>query len=208
MSTPAMLTPYDPRRGAAILAAALAEWKSEVREPPVGDPERIREYLRAGRYSRAEEYDADGDGEWCGFFAGFCLISAGVRAQLLWQKSPAEAGGIGSTYRLHRLCMLDERRRITSPGDIRPGDIVSVGREKRPAYGEHIVIAAGSVTPFDEQSTFPTVEGNASGKGPTGDTYEGVVRRSRMVTATAKVKGFCFGYRPLPGDCISEVSHG
>lgn len=213
MSTPAMLTPYDPRRGAAILAAALAEWHSGVCEPPKGDPHRIREYLRIIRHSAADSYDSDGDAEWCGAFAGFCLVSAGVRPELLRQKSPAEAGGIGSTYRLHSLCRLDERRRITSPVDIRMGDVICVGRTPsasrgRKAWGEHIVIAAGPVTPFDEASTFATVEGNASGEGPGAQVYEGVIRRHRSVMPTDKVRGFLFGYRPLPGDCISEVFHG
>ena len=213
MSTPAMLTPYDARRGAAIVAAALAEWKSGVREPPKGDPGPIREYLRTIRHSAAESYDSDGDAEWCGAFAGFCLVSAGVRPELLRQQSPAEAGGIGSTYRLHSLCRLDERRRITGVADVRMGDVLVVGRlstvtKARPRWGEHIVIAAGPATPHDEDSTIPTVEGNASGAGPSGEVHEGVIRRSRPCTPTTGAKGFLFGYRPLPGDCISEVFHG
>lgn len=199
-----MLTPYDPRRGAAILAAALAEWKSGVREPPKGNAEPIREYLRVCGFSHAEDYDSDGDAEWCGAFAGFCLISAGVRPDLLRQKSPAEAGGIGSTYRLHRLCMLDERRRITSPRDVRAGDVVVVGRLGRSPWGEHIVVAEGT-HPDGEYIT--TTEGNAVGQLGNLGTGEGVIRRTRPYAPTATVKGFIFGFRPLPGDCISEVFH-
>jgi hypothetical protein len=96
-------------------------------------------------------------------------------------------------------------RRIVGAVDIRPGDIVVVGREGRASWGEHVVIAAGAVTPG---GTFDTIEGNASGAGPRGDSYEGVVRRYRVAVPGTKVKGFRFGFRPLPGDCISEVFHG
>jgi len=156
-----MLTPFDPIRGNAVLAAALAEWKGSVREPPAGSPDRIREYLRACGFARPDDYDANGDAEWCGAFAAFCLISSGVRPELLRQKSPPEAGGIGSTYRLHRLCILDERRRITRPDDVRAGDVVVVGRVGRSAWGEHITIAEAT---HPERSYITTTEGNAVGQ--------------------------------------------
>lgn len=198
MPTPVALTPYDSTRGTRAVAAALAEWKSGVREPPQGDPERIREYLRACGFGHADDYHADGDAEWCGAFAAFCLIASGVRPELLRQKSPPEAGGAGSTYRLHSLCVLDERRRIVSPDDLHMGDVVCVGRKGRTRYGEHIVVACDP----PKNGTFETLEGNASGSGPNGNRYEGVVRRSRMCIPTEAVKGFVFGFRPIQGDYV------
>lgn len=205
MTTPAMLTPFDPRRGNAVLAAALAEWKSIVREPPAGSPDRIREYLRACGFSRPDDYDANGDAEWCGAFAAFCLISSGVRPELLRQKSPPEAGGLGSTYRLHRLCILDERRRITRPEDVRAGDVVVVGRIGRSSWGEHITIAEAT---HPERSYITTVEGNAVGQLGNLSQGEGVIRRTRPFAPTANAKGFVFGFRPVSGDYIGEVHHG
>lgn len=200
-------TAYDPRRGNAVVAAALAEWKAGVREPPAGSPDRIREYLRSCGFARPEDYDSDGDAEWCGAFAAFCLISAGVRPEMVRQKSPPEAGGLGSTYRLHCLAMAAPGRLITLASDLRPGDVVSVGRPGKVKWGEHIVICTERPTPFDEASTFATIEGNATGSGPGGLRYEGVVRRARPVMPTAGAKGFVFGFRPLPGDYIGEMHH-
>lgn len=207
MSTTHTPTAYDPRRGAAVVAAAMAEWKAGVREPPHGDPSRIREYLRACGFARPEEYDSDGDAEWCGAFAAFCLIASGVRPELVRQKSPPEAGGLGSTYRLFCLAQAVPGRLITLASDLRPGDVVSVGRPGKVKWGEHIVLCAEKPTPFDEASTFATIEGNATGAGPGGIRYEGVVRRTRPVMPTANAKGFVFGLRPLPGDYIGEMHH-
>lgn len=206
MSTPthSTPTPYNPQCGNAVLAAALAEWKAVVKEPPKGDATRIREYLRACGFGHPEDYHANGDAEWCGAFASFCLISAGVRPELVRQKSPPEAGGLGSTYRLFCLARLAPGRLLTSASDLRPGDIVSVGRTGKVQWGEHIVICSERPTPFDEAATFATIEGNATGKGPGGDEYEGVIRRVRPVMPTASAKGFIFGFRPLPGDYIGE----
>lgn len=204
MITPQMPTAYDPRRGNDVVAAALAEWKVGVREPPAGDPARIREYLRACGIARPDDYDADGDAEWCGAFAAFCLISSGVRPELVRQKSPPESGGLGSTYRLHCLAKAAPGRLISLASDLRPGDVVSVGRPGKVKWGEHIVICTERPTPFDEASTFATVEGNATGAGPGGLRYEGVVRRSRPVMPSSSAKGFIFGFRPLPGDFIGE----
>ena len=195
---PTPLTPYDLTRGARTIAAAIAEWKSGVMEPPDCDAFRIREYLRAIKHSSAGTYDADGDAQWCGAFAGFCLAAAGVKPGLLTQKSPPELGGIGSTYRIDALCKLDERRRIVDADDLNVGDVVCLGRKGRYRFGEHI----GIVYAPPSHGEFEAIEGNATGFGPDGQQYEGVVRRSRMCVPTDRVKGFIFGFRPLPGDCI------
>lgn len=198
-------TRYNPQRGAAVTSAAYVEWHEIVREPPAGKPDRIRAYLRACGFARPEDYDANGDAKWCGAFAAFCLIASGVRPELVRQKSSPEAGGLGSAYRLRCLAGLAPGRLLVHSSGLQPGDIVSVGRERREAWGEHIVICAGRPTPFDEAGTFATIEGNATGNGPNGQTYEGVVCRRRPVTRTTEVKGFIFGFRPLPGDYIEGL---
>lgn len=202
-----MPTAYDPRRGNAVVAAALAEWKKSVREPPEGDPGPIREYLRTCGFSHPEKYKANGDEQWCGAFAAFCLVSSGVRPEVVEVKDIADVGDLASTYRLFCLAHAAPGRLITLASDLRPGDIVSVGRAGKTRWGEHIVICTERPTPFDEASTFATIEGNATGTGPGGLRYEGVIRRNRPVMPSSAAKGFVFGFRPLPADYIGE-HHG
>lgn len=206
MSVLATLTPWDPKRGASVVAIALAEHARVVQEPPAGNPARIREYINAIG-GPGDAYDSDGDWAWCGAFAAFCLIQAGARADLLAQKSPAEMGGLGSHYRMWYLARAGGRRFIERAADLRPGDVFVVGRRKpgmRPWGGKdaHIVIAAS--TAF-RNGTVPTVEGNAWGQLGHGKDGEGVIRRSRPTVATADVRGFLFGLRLAPGDFTSEV---
>ena len=199
-----MLTPWDPARGARIVEAALAEWRRTVREPPIGDADDIRAYLRACGFGRADEYAADGDAEWCGAFAAACHVAAGARPEAVRVKSSPEVGDFASTYRLHRLCASDPRRRIDRAEDLRPGDVAIVGRVGRRAWGEHVTIVEGRAGGRE----FATVEGNATGRLGDGSTGEGVVRRVRMVLPTDRVRGFIFGVRLTPDDYIAEVSHG
>lgn len=180
-----------------IVAAALVEWAQVVKEPPGPGVDRIRVYLQAAGFGHWADYAADGDAEWCGAFAGYCLQRAGVNPELLRQKTPPEAGGIGSTYRIDALCRLDERRRVKAFADLLPGDVVCVGRKGRCRWGEHIVLVERL-----DGANIKTIEGNASGRLGDGSQGEGVVRRARMAVPTDAVKGFFFGFRPLPGDYI------
>jgi len=56
---------------------------------------------------------------------------------------------------------------------IRPGDIVVVGNGKK-RWGDHICLVERV-----QGGLVYTIEGNARGVGPDGDTFEGVVKRTR-----------------------------
>lgn len=134
------------------------------------------------------EFRWDGDFEWCGAFAAYCwapFIGLDIRKRYF-----------PSTYRLDRygrhkrafaeavpVVPVEQRRKwldmsTATVADIeafgpRAGDILVVNGT---GYGQHITIverwnrALGS---------FSTVEGNATGNGPQGQRYQGVVIQTR-----------------------------
>lgn len=194
-----------------IVDTALAEWSLNVSEPPGPGHERIQLYLDSLRMiakGPGGHYAKDGDAEWCGAFAGWCVLQAGLtNPELVKVKSKPEQGDLASTYRLFCLAHLSvngrpHARLVTDPRLIASGDLMSVGRLtdsglRRPAWGEHIVIATGIA---DEFGNVPTVEGNAFGKLGNGHQGQGVIRGSRPIRPTIKTKGFVFGLRFLPED--------
>lgn len=181
-----------------IVSAALGEWGREVHEAPGKNWKRIREYMRLMGAGGADRYEQDGDAEWCGFFAGTVLAQAGVSVPLLRVKTPAELGDMASTYRLLCLALLQNKARYVSPDQVRPGDVLSLGRigKKRPKYGEHIEICIEASDPKDVE----TIGGNTYGLFPSGQHGYGVIRRSRPRTPTETYKGIIFGMRVLDTD--------
>ena len=174
------------------LAAALAEWRIGVQEPPAGGAvglARIRAYID-GIGGPGDRYHADGDYEWCGAFAAHCLIRGGVQPFTVAQKMPPELGGLGSVYRADCLARVGGATRITAARDLLPGDVMIVGRLGR-GRGEHITLVEESLS----DSGLMTIEGNASGGLPDGRWAEGVVRRTRAAVPTSTVRGFIFGLR-------------
>ena len=174
------------------IAAALAEWRLGVQEPPAGGEvglARIRAYID-GIGGPGEAYHADGDWQWCGAFAAFCLMAAGVPGEMMRQKSPPELGGLGSVYRADCLARVGDAVRITAARDLLPGDVMIVGRLGR-GRGEHITLVEEPLS----ESGLMTIEGNASGGLPNGRWAEGVVRRTRAAVPTSTVRGFIFGLR-------------
>lgn len=134
-------------------------------------------------------YRWDGDFEWCGAFAAYCWRSS-IPLAIRKRYFP-------STYRLDRYgqhrrafaesvpSVPDEMRRkyVALDGDAddvdhfapRAGDILIVNGK---GYGQHITI----VERWDpEAMTFVTVEGNATGHGPGGVRFQGVVRQTRAL---------------------------
>lgn len=188
----------NPERTARFLAIAQEEWARGVHEAPGAGWSQIKKYLAALRFSGAETYAHDGDAQWCGAFAGYCLVQAGAEAALVVQKSPPERGGLGSAYRAQCLARSDNFARSVLPPDVRAGDIVVVGRlgSARPTYGEHIVICTG----MKNARTLTTIEGNAYGLFPDKTSGQGVVTSTRPLTPTASVKGVLFGVRFLDSD--------
>jgi hypothetical protein len=135
--------------------------------------------------------------EWCGAFAAFAWRAAGLKRDLryhFWS----------STYRLdlfgsyrpfdsvanpapadqsrRQMVELDEHSgpmdaRFAFDDPPRAGDILLVGG-KNTAYGKHVTI----VESYDDATgTFTTLEGNATGPGPSGGVRHGVIRHKRMV---------------------------
>lgn len=146
-------------------------------------------------------YRWDGDYEWCGAFAARCWshsIGLAIRKRYF-----------PSTYRLnkygqHKRAFIEsvptvapEHRRkwLAIDGDAddiddfgpRAGDILIVNGK---GYGQHITI----VERWDpDLMHFLTVEGNATGKGPKGERYQGVVRQVRPLAVCRRLirPGLC-----------------
>lgn len=191
--------------GRVALSTGLLAWQRGIMDPTRkawGDPAfaddrafidaciRSDNGLGWGKCSTfVEAYRWDGDFEWCGAFAAYCW-HASLRLDVRRRYFP-------STYRLdrygqHRRAFLEavpteypfaRRRYARLDGDAedvelfapRAGDILVVNGK---GYGEHICI----VERWDLASmTFETVEGNATGRGPSGERYQGVVRQTRAL---------------------------
>jgi hypothetical protein len=159
--------------------------------------------------------------EWCGAFAAWSWHAAGLNLAL-------RKTYFASTYRLDRygsydmafentpnpkptsgplrkIVALDEH---SGPLDAhfahddppRPGDILLVGG-KNTAYGKHVTI----VESYDStRGIFTTIEGNATGPGPTGGTRHGVIRGHRPVGLSNGVPTTTYHarrlIRPAPAD--------
>ncbi len=207
--------------GAAVVAIALAEWQRGVREPPGLGWDRIDAYIRSAQglawntadiatWKPGVPYTKNGMFAWCGAFAAWCWGGAGLGATIRRKLMPSTVrlfGGYGGLPGWHG------GPRSVPLLDARAGDIGVVTKGGSTA-GHHIVLierldaAAGLVH---------TLEGNASGLGPDGATYEGVVRRTRTLPTSAggvgvNLKHLCpvsglpqkytllHVYRPLPED--------
>ena len=162
--------------GARALAWALEQWASEVREPRgrVEDGP-ILGYVHRSGWSWVESYQ-NKRRAWCGHFAASAWAEAGVKLAPRSKK-------MVSTYRLSRWA-----GRSVPLDQVRPGDLIVVGSRKD--WGDHITIA---IEPLGG-GAWATVEGNAGGEGPSGDRFEGVIRRTR---SRGEIR---FAYRPLAGD--------
>lgn len=161
-------------------------------------------------------YRRDGDFEWCGAFAAHAWRAAGLDpelARIYWS----------STYRLDRYGRrkvafgtpreLRLRRRLdgrvrsclvvapeTTLEDVerwmpRAGDVLLVDTTGAWGYGHHVTLVERV-----EGATAFTVEGNATGRGPDGSTYQGVIRRERPMSTWRRF------IRPAPEDLTERAS--
>lgn len=197
--------------GAGVLEDAIAAWRTGIREPPEGDPRPIDVMIRGkdglgwgsvevGPRARPNiAYLKDNDYSWCG---------AGVAS---WYgqriKAAVRKKSFASTYRLWRWALNTPRMiwsagRDGDPALMREGDIGLVGPEPGSSaaaqvYGAHIVLIGGRLA----GAVFPTVEANATGLAPTGERWEGVIRKHRPLThATPEVYRLLHLIRPLDED--------
>ena len=189
----------------AVCEAKLAWLKNIIDLPPTGtatyEPCRsaIDEMIRTKRgldWSWQQPYRDNY--EWCGAFAAFAWRAAGLARDLryhFWS----------STYRLdlfghykrfdtvdnpappqgqarRQLVELDEHSgpmdaRFAFDDPPRPGDVLLVGG-KNTGYGKHVTV----VESYDDATgVFTTLEGNATGPGPSGGVRHGVIRHQRKV---------------------------
>jgi hypothetical protein len=183
----------DDARTDLVIGRAEEEWNRPVTEPNGEGWERIDEYIRGSQglaWTWEERYVRNRQFAWCGAFAAFCFEAAGLNAEIRQKVMP-------STYRLKRWATGSSR--LLSPDAVGRGDVVIVGPAGGNAWGSHITIceSAGS------DGYINTFEGNASGTGPDGSRYEGVVRQRRpfeRVAPTARTYRIMYGIRFLPED--------
>lgn len=137
-------------------------------------------------------YVVDGDNLWCGATAAWGWAWPGLPADLrqdywasTWRldrwarylrirpdlaNAPPPAGG---PRRLH----VEYRKTDTRCPDARAGDVLLVG-DGRPSYGDHVAVVERIIR-LGDCDVICTLEGNASGLGPDGVGFEGVVRCRR-----------------------------
>jgi hypothetical protein len=198
----------DPGRVAVM--AGIADWCLDIVDAPASSinarsrtyiDETVRSHLGAN-WTWEAPYRGNGDIEWCGMFAARIAAHAGLRLDIRTNFMP-------STYRLDRffryqratdkvpnpkpgqgpfrmIVDLDEDSSLyeakfpdgTAP---RAGDILLVGGMKS-AYGTHVATIAGPAYADARQEWWlPTIEGNATGPGPTGKAIHGVIKTARRI---------------------------
>ena len=194
---------------AAFLAAVEAEWKRTVRS--VGDEERISRYFRETGWGWALNeggmqgvYDdvirrqtgRGGPHNYCGIGLAWCgvarlghHIEEGLCLPVRLRMDIA-VSIMPSTARIYWMdwwenIPVDPMEQI-APGEIQPGDIVTVKTGPRWERGDHFVMSYHE--PVD--GILPTYEFNASGELGDGSEGRGVVRRTR------KMKDVAIVYRP------------
>jgi hypothetical protein len=190
-----------------MLEAKCAWLRNIIDLPPVGTPDYQRceaeiDRIVASRdglgWSWESPYKGNHQIEWCGAFAAFAWRAAGMSLE-------ARKSYFSSTYRLDRwaryarwtdevpdprpahgpyrqIIELDEHSgpldaHFSDDDPPRAGDILMVGGVNT-AYGKHVTI----VESYDSTTgVFTTLEGNATGPGPSGGTRHGVIRNHRPV---------------------------
>lgn len=143
---------YTPSAGERAVAAALAMWRLEVKEPPDGDPEVIARMIeacgwsvsvispmkRAARARRGQRaphrYKKNGDFAWCGIAFAYWWLGEGLRPRVRdgiekdfaasYAKDPIKV--LSSCYRIYHHWAKGTERLI-APEDVRAGDLVIVG---------------------------------------------------------------------------------
>lgn len=168
-----------------VLDRALGAWMTRVLDPLKGatTPDALRGKTEIQRY--IEEglawplkggYAGNGPGafKWCGAFAAWCWLGAGLTPVKARRFAPPDAPGsvYASTWRLAQAAKRDPRFKIAELKDIRPSDTVVVESVAKKPYGDHITTALA----WDKASeNLVIIHGNGHGRWPTGEWVEGVV---------------------------------
>ena len=176
-----------------VLQAAKDEWDQGIDEDDEDGQKRISKYIWEGLgWSWIAPFEP-ADFEWCGAFAAWCCMKAGLKQDIRKKH-------LASTYRLFRWS--DDNARRIEPKDIEPGDIVVVGRIDKKRHGSHVTIcrSVGSygIGTWEGNATAPGSDATPEGKG----IYEGVITRSRPFNGEQERREYCvlYGVRPMPSD--------
>lgn len=183
------------QRVARILGAADAEWRRCVRDDAAHYP-LITRYYRDG-LEWETRYSGGAGRQWCGAFAAWCLLAAGLprilrRGGISYRGCPT---GCASTLRLDALCRQRPARRVR-PADLQAGDVAVLwdGKTARlERVGSHIMLVRESVEPGSEWVR--TVEGNGTGVLPDGTVGHGVVHGTRSLVIRPGKSRVIYGVR-------------
>jgi hypothetical protein len=177
---------------------------------------RIETYIRAAGTTWARILDRRSgppyyrtSDAWCGFFANFGF----ARAPTVDGAPPFRIDPSISEYVMPSTLRINSRPHwmragylnalrgdVIKPQDIKRGDIVTIetNRTAPKAYGDHFVVALGAP---DAEGFFETIEGNASGRKPTGpDSRQGVIKNRRALSRVRRV------YRLQPAHFVEVES--
>jgi len=179
--------------------AFLALWREYIRDTQpgyAGDQEEIADLYREIGWDWAVEdgYSEAAGHEWCGVGCAAAGLRLGDHLEddrcVPVSLAPDVARLVlPSTDRLysHRLAMDDywdaagvSPAREIDVEAVGAGDVCTVYPDRK-RWGAHIVLAAGP----PRNGHIPTIEANATGELPDGDTGEGVVRRKRTLDQVA-----------------------
>lgn len=200
--------------GKVAAQAAEVEWNLDILDPPAWRGKEagqrhseawmtkwerhvgaIRMYYRTnGWRDKGNTYLADGDGEWCGMFAGWCHADAGLRMDVRRSFLP-------SCYRLGELVEGRavggvkaptgwERVELKDRSTVRPGDIYIVGEPMTDGHHITIVVDVPPVTEYGHHAVM-TIGGNERGIGPNGGApRQGVSKAIRRTAKAARILRF------------------
>jgi len=198
-----------PTPGERAVDRARVEWAFGVSEKsgPHGFA-RIDEYIRSPdglgwgwwKGPAGKGYDRNGAFAWCGAFAARCWADEtplSVRREHFastYRLAEWGRGGGAAAYQEVEI----GRPLAWEPA---PGDLAVIERgDGGKWWGDHITVVESF---HPGVGTFETIEGNATGIGPSDLRYEGVVKRARFLPGRAPEgrKDFVrFLIRPMPAD--------
>lgn len=174
-----------------VLDRLIGAWMTRVLDPlkdattdnALQGKAQIAMYIEQGLgWKLPNGYAGDGSFSWCGAFAAWGWLGAGLTPAKAKKFAPPDAPGhvYASTWRLAQAAKRDPLFRVTNISDIRPSDTVVVEGPAHKPYGDHIVTAVA----WDKaQSELVIVHGNGHGRWPTGEWVEGVVISTVLRTA-------------------------
>jgi hypothetical protein len=183
--------------GEIALDAAVTEWFRQTYDPANTDTSPtaaqskhvICQYINEGLGWALKEYKGNTTFAWCGAFAAWCWLQAGMTPARAKKFSGPDVPGdpFASTYRLMRAAQRDPAFQVKVGGSV-GGDVVIVKSASRPLkFGNHITMALAWA---QDRSFVTCVHGNGHGRWPDGSWVEGVVISTFPVTAIAAI------YRP------------